>query len=227
MYMEKKNKIPVNVYTDAKSMNTNNVKNALSFSGIKSLKNGTYVPNTDYRDTDIASLIGLYHKKYDDLNRDELKVRNEIIKNPDFHGSIRSDLDTLNSNGGIASLNNLGRILKKEKLSTYKELISKLSERFKQEDIERQKEQRIKHAKNRYKKDKFMFDHILNVLNDEEEFKPEYLEVSDPDMLPAKISNMINILEKLEMIPEKIYTIWYDEYGMSEDGYRKFFNLEL
>lgn len=224
----KKNGIPVNVYTDPKSMNTNNIKNALSFDAIKQLKAGTYTPTDDRRDTDIPKIVALYHKSYGQLNKDELKVRNEIIKNPDFHTSIRHDLDTLkNTNGGMHTLNNISKILKKEKLTTYKELLEVLKERFLGEDKIRQREQRQQYALNRYKKDKAMFDHILNVLNDEVEFNMDYMNVTSEDALYMKIPNMLDILEKLDMIPERIKLIWYDDYGMSEDGYRKFFNMTV
>lgn len=222
----KKNNIPVKVYTDAKAMNSNNTKKSLTFDAIKRLKDGKYTPTAELRDTDIPSLIGLYHKKYDDLNRDELKVRNEIIKNPDFHISIRRDFDTLrNTNGGVNLLKSISRILKKENLETYKELVHLLKERFSKEDDKRQKEQRLKHAKNSFNKERFKYEHILNVLRDKEQFDRDYLEINDDELLYMKISNMLDILEKLDLIPERIYTIWYDEYGMTEDGYRKFFNF--
>ena len=223
----KKHGIPVNVYTNLTDINTNNVKNTLSFQAIKDLKNGKLEIDINHADTDIPYIIGLYHKSYDNLNQNELKIRNEIIKNPDFHYSIKRDFDILkNTNGGISLMKNISIILKKEKLSTYKELLALLKERFLKEDEKRQKEQRLQYAKNRYNKDKFQFDHILSVLNDEVEFKPEYLEVSE-EALSMKISSMLDTLEKLDMIPERIKLIWYDDYGMVEDGYRKFFKLDI
>lgn len=224
----KKNGIPVLVYTNRRAFINSDKRKALSYDIIKTFKNGETIPSFEQKRHQLKELIGLYHKPYHKLNKEELTVRNEIIKNPDFKYSIRTDLDSqVSSLGGKSYIKKIGEILKKEKMRSYVELLNLLRERFIHEDEKRQMDARKNAATNNYNKNKALHNHIIKVLDGDESFDRSYFNGIDDELLIMHIDKIIRTLEQLNLISPRAKLVWYDEYGISEDAYRTLFNIDV
>lgn len=224
----KKNGIPVNIYTDRKAFLTSNKKHALSHNTIMKFKHGTLPKESGTASNDLKELISVYHKPYENLNKKEMMVRNEIIKNPDFVASIRNDIDRyVQSNEQRQYVITIGKILKKENLENIKEFIVFLKNKFISEDDERSRKQRMDYAKKVYKENSAVIDHINDVLEQTAKFNRGYFGDSSDDIIAMKLDKFISIMEKLNIISDRSYLLWFDEYGIAEDSYRTLFGLDL
>lgn len=224
----KKNGIPILVYTDRRAFINSDKRKALSYDIIKTFKSGETIPLFEPKKHQLKELIGLYYKPYHKLSKEELTVRNEIMKNPDFKYSIRTDLDgQVSSLGGKSYIKKIGDILKKEGMSSYVELLESLRERFLNEDEKRQLNVRMRAAKNNFDKNKSLHNHIIKVLDGNESFDRSYFNGIDDELLIMHIDKIIRTLEQLDLISSRAKLVWYDEYGITEDAYRILFNIDI
>lgn len=234
----RKNNIPVNVYSDIKSLMTGNKKNAISHEkildagkkGLESLRRFNKEVKPQYRRNKVYSIaeviriaIALDITKLDkkaaslahDMARDSVAATRKIAA--DGHNNANSE-----------AMFKISKLMKQFKVTKFGDLISKLGDIYYKQIQEQNRLDRLRHIKKQYENDKEFYDHVNSVIAKKTEFDfDRFNDGKDASYMYYRIEEAIRNLDTMGILVNASSVIDRFENRSSVDEYaiKRLFNL--